>query len=127
MSSWACTARAPRCIPQECACSTAEEKEQQQNQLRDAIRSLHTYVAHSGPPASTSIHVTPRLGSFFLILAPAQHHEKGRLMDYTSWKSRGRGASASTSEGLEALPGWCQFELTVNVLMGARLGSLMRL
>ena len=30
-----------------------------------------------------------RRGSFFLILAPAQHHELGRLMDYTSWKSRG--------------------------------------
>ena len=36
-----------RCIPQGCACKTAEEREEQENQLRDAIRSLHTYVAHS--------------------------------------------------------------------------------
>lgn len=82
------------CIPQGCACKTAEEREEQENQLRDAIRSLHTYVAHS---------------SFFLILAPAQHHELGRLMDYTSWKSRG----------------WCQFELTVNVLMGGHAPVIM--
>eukprot|EP00913_Durusdinium_trenchii_P000976 g901.t1 len=84
------------CIPQECACWSDEAKQEQEQFLRDAIRSLHTYVAHS---------------SFFLILAPAQHHEKGRLMDYTSWKSRG----------------WCQFELTVNVLMGGRHVRLMRL
>eukprot|EP00435_Cladocopium_sp_Y103_P066699 s393_g29.t1 len=82
------------CIPQGCACKTAEEREEQENQLRDAIRSLHTYVAHC---------------SFFLILAPAQHHELGRLMDYTSWKSRG----------------WCQFELTVNVLMGGHAPVIM--
>jgi len=82
------------CIPQECACKSPGEKEDQQNQLQDAIRSLHTYVAHS---------------SFFLILAPAQHHELGRLMDYTSWKSRG----------------WCQFELTVNVLMGGHAPVIM--
>lgn len=82
------------CIPQECACWSDEAKQEQEQFLRDAIRSLHTYVAHS---------------SFFLILAPAQHHEKGRLMDYTSWKSRG----------------WCQFELTVNVLMGGRAPVIM--
>ena len=34
-------------------------------------------------------------GSFFLILAPAQHHELDRLMDYTSWKSRGKNQAAS--------------------------------
>lgn len=76
-------------IPQRCACETDEDRQQQQEQLREAIESLHTYVAHS---------------SYFLILAPVQHHEQGRLMDYSSWKSRG----------------WCQFEFTVNVIMGAK-------
>ncbi|CAE7367239.1 Ank2 [Symbiodinium microadriaticum] len=75
------------CVPQACCCKNADELAEQQRQLKDAVMSLHTYVAQS---------------SFFAVLAPAQNHENGRLMNYMSWKRRG----------------WCQFELAVNVLLG---------
>lgn len=74
-------------IPQVCCCSEAE-KRQVQAEMRAAVMSLHTYVAHC---------------SFFVILAPIQYHESGRLMSRCSWKSRG----------------WCQFELAVNGLLGS--------
>jgi len=75
------------CVPQACCCKSTDELAEQQRQLKDAVMSLHTYVAQS---------------SFFAVLAPAQNHENGRLMNYMSWKRRG----------------WCQFELAVNVLLG---------
>eukprot|EP00913_Durusdinium_trenchii_P000887 g825.t1 len=59
-----------------------------QEDMRAAVMSLHTYVAHC---------------SFFVVLAPIQYHTSGRLMSYSSWKSRG----------------WCQFELAVNGLLGS--------
>lgn len=60
-------------IPQVCCCSEAEER-QVQADMRAAVMSLHTYVAHC---------------SFFVILAPIHYHESGRLMSRCSWKSRG--------------------------------------
>lgn len=73
-------------IPQVCCCAESD-KQQVQREMLSAVMSLHTYVAHC---------------SFFVILAPVQYHESGRLMSYSSWKSRG----------------WCQFELAVNGLLG---------
>lgn len=75
-------------IPQVCHCTSAAERRQVQEDMRAAVMSLHTYVAHC---------------SFFVVLAPIQYHTSGRLMSYSSWKSRG----------------WCQFELAVNGLLGS--------
>ncbi|CAJ1444381.1 unnamed protein product, partial [Effrenium voratum] len=51
-----------------------------------------------------SLHTYVAHCSFFAILAPIQQHEDGRLMSHTSWLTRG----------------WCQFELAVNVMLGAK-------
>lgn len=76
-------------IPQVGLHSLGLDRSQLDGEFTNAVMSLHTYVADS---------------SFFVILAPCQHHEKGHLMSYGSWKSRG----------------WCQFELAVNILLGTK-------